>query len=235
MKTIGLLGGMSWESSIEYYRIINQTVQERLGGLHSAQCLMYSVDFAPIEALQQTGDWDLLASLMIEAAGRLERGGADFLVICTNTMHRMVNAMKKALYIPILHIADATAWAVKARGLNRVGLLGTRFTMEADFYRGRLEKQHGLEVLIPEAAGRETVHRIIYDELVQGHILPESRQAYLQVIQELRDRGAQGVILGCTEIDLLVQQKDLTLPVFDTTRIHAEAAVKRALASDESP
>ncbi len=235
MKTIGLLGGMSWESSIEYYRIINQTVQERLGGLHSAQCLMYSVDFAPIEALQQTGDWDLLASLMIEAAGRLERGGADFLVICTNTMHRMVNAMKKALYIPILHIADATAWAVKARGLNRVGLLGTRFTMEADFYRGRLEKQHGLEVLIPDAAGRETVHRIIYDELVQGHILPESRQAYLQVIQELRDRGAQGVILGCTEIGLLVQQKDLTLPVFDTTRIHAEAAVKRALASDESP
>jgi aspartate racemase len=235
MKTIGLLGGMSWESSIEYYRIINQTVQDRLGGLHSAQCLMYSVDFAPIEALQQTGDWDLLASLMIEAAGRLERGGADFLVICTNTMHRMVNAMKKALYIPILHIADATAWAVKARGLNRVGLLGTRFTMEADFYRGRLEKQHGLEVLIPDASGRETVHRIIYDELVQGHILPESRQAYRQVIQELRDRGAQGVILGCTEIGLLVQQKDLTLPVFDTTHIHAKAAVKRALASDESP
>jgi aspartate racemase len=229
MKTIGLLGGMSWESSKEYYRLINEEVRRRLGGLHSAQCLMYSVDFAPIEALQHTEDWDLLTSLMIDAAGRLERGGAEFLVICTNTMHKLVDEMKTALYIPILHIADATAAAIRLRGLDTVGLLGTRFTMEEDFYAGRLTEEHSLKVIVPEERGREKVHRIIYEELVKGEIRDVSRQIYLEVINDLHDRGAQGVILGCTEIGLLVNQKDVTLPVFDTTAIHAEAAVALAL------
>ncbi len=229
MKTIGLLGGMSWKSSIEYYRLINEEVKRRVGGLHSAQCLMFSVDFAPIEALQHTGDWDLLTELMIDAAGRLERGGADFLVICTNTMHKMADAIKAALYIPILHIADATAEAVQARGLDTVGLLGTRFTMEESFYAGRLTKKQGLKVIVPDETGREQIHRIIYHELVKGEIRDESRQTYLNVIESLQDRGAQGVILGCTEIGLLIRQKDVTLPVFDTTAIHAEAAVTQAL------
>jgi aspartate racemase len=229
MRTIGLLGGMSWESSIEYYRIINETVKERLGGLHSAQSLMYSVDFADIEKLQHTGDWAALTQAMIDAAKQLERGGADFLVICTNTMHKMAPEVAAAIDMPLLHIADATADAIKAQKLDTVGLLGTRFTMEGDFYRGKLEKDHGLKVLIPDEAGREAVHRIIYDELVQGIIREDSRKAYLDVIADLQSRGAQGVILGCTEIPLLVKQADVSIPIFDTTTIHAQAAVDWAL------
>ena len=232
MKTIGLLGGMSWESSIEYYRIINQRVKARLGGLHSAQCLLYSVDFAEIEALQHVGDWDMLTSMMIAAVQRLEAGGADFAVICTNTMHRMAEAIEAATAIPLLHIADTAAEAINSLGLSTVGLLGTRFTMEQGFYRQRLQEKHGISVLIPDEDDREVVHRIIYDELVQGVIQSESRQAYLDVIAELQSRGAQGVILGCTEIPLLVKAQDVAIPVFDTTTLHAQAAVEWALTTD---
>ena len=229
MKTIGLLGGMSWESSIEYYRIINQEVKARLGGMHSAQCLMYSVDFSAIEKLQHAGEWDALTQAMIDAVRRLEKGGADILVICTNTMHRMADEIQAVTRIPLLHIADATAAAIKALGLHTIGLLGTRFTMEGDFYRGKLEKDHGLKVLIPDNEGREIVHHIIYDELVQGIIREDSRKAYLGVIAELKSRGAEGVILGCTEIPLLVKQADVSIPIFDTTTLHAKAAVEWAL------
>ena len=232
MKTIGLLGGMSWESSIEYYRIINESVKKRLGGLHSAQCLMYSVDFADIETMQHAGDWVTLTQSMIDAVHRLEQGGADFLVICTNTMHRMAKEIEANSQIPLLHIADATAEAIRAKGLESVGLLGTRFTMEGDFYRGRLEKGHGLNVLIPDQPDREAVHRIIYEELVLGLIRDSSRKAYVQIIAELQARGADGVILGCTEIPLLVKQIDVAIPIFDTTTIHAEAAVDWALQGD---
>ena len=229
MKTIGLLGGMSWESTLEYYRIINQTVKARLGGSHSAQCLLYSVDFAEIEPLQHAGQWEKLTQVMLTAAGRLEQGGADCLVICTNTMHRMADAIQSATPLPLLHIADATAAAIKKQGLQTVGLLGTRFTMEGSFYRGKLEHEHGLRVLIPDDAGREVVHKVIYDELIHGVIREESRRAYLEVIANLLADGAQGVILGCTEISLLIQQKDVGLPVFDTTSLHAQAAVEWVL------
>ena len=229
MKTIGLLGGMSWESSIEYYRIINQAVKMRLGGLHSAQCLMYSVDFAEIEKLQHIGDWDTLTQTMIAAVHRLEEGCAECLVICTNTMHRMADEIQAAACIPLLHIADAAAAAIKGEGLHTVGLLGTRFTMEGDFYRGKLHQDHGLQVLIPDQSDRELVHRIIYDELVQGIIREESRKMYQAVIDNLQRGGAQGVILGCTEIPLLVRDSGVDLPVFDTTTIHAQAAVDWAL------
>lgn len=230
MKTIGLLGGMSWESSIEYYRIINETVKERLGGLHSAKSLMYSVDFAEIEKLQHAGDWQALTQAMIDAAKKVEKGGADLLVICTNTMHKMAPEVSAAIDIPLLHIADATASVIKAQHLQTVGLLGTRFTMEGEFYRGKLEKDHRLKVLIPDDKGRESVHRIIYDELVKGVIREKSRKAYLDVIADLETRGAEGVILGCTEIPLLVKQEDVSIPIFDTTTIHAQAAVDWALA-----
>lgn len=233
MKTIGLLGGMSWESSIEYYRIINQAVKKRLGGLHSAQCLMYSVDFAEIEVLQHVGEWETLTDVMINAVRRLEKGGADCLLICTNTMHRMADEIESATSIPLLHIADATADAVKSEKLHTVGLLGTRFTMEGDFYKGRLEKEHGLKVLVPDDSGRETVHRIIYNELVLGEIKDASRQAYLDIIANLQNNGAEGVILGCTEIPLLVKQADVDLPIFDTTTIHAEAAVEWAIEKEK--
>ena len=229
-KVIGLLGGMSWESSAEYYRIINEAVRERLGGLHSARCLMWSFDFATVEALQHAGRWDDATALMIDAARRLERGGADFILICTNTMHRMADAVQAAIGIPILHIADPTAERIKAAGLRRIGLLGTAFTMEQDFYKGRLARQHGLEVLVPEDADRATVHRIIYDELVQGRVEPASRAAYREIIARLVARGAEAVILGCTEIMLLVKPEDSNVPQFDTTAIHAEVAVERALA-----
>lgn len=229
IKTIGLLGGMSWESSIEYYRIINQEVNLRLGGVHSARTLMASFDFADIEALQQAGEWDRLTGIMIKAAQNLENAGADCLVICTNTMHRMAAAVQAAIKIPLIHIADATAAAIHARGLQTLGLLGTRFTMEQDFYRARLEQDHGLEVLIPDEVGRELVHNIIYHELVKGIVREDSHQSYLQVIQDLETRGAQGVILGCTEISLLVNQEDVAIPVFDTTLLHALAAVDWAL------
>lgn len=229
MHTIGLIGGMSWESSAEYYRIINEAVKQRLGGLHSADCLMYSFDFAEIEALQMAGDWDGATARMIEAAQRLERGGAVCVVICTNTMHKMADAVTEAVGTPLIHIADPTAAAIKAGGFTRVGLLGTRFTMEQDFYRGRLINQHGLDVLIPDEADRETVHRIIYEELVVGTIRDESRADYLRVIDSLAGRGAEGVILGCTEIGLLIKPGDSPLPTFDTTELHALAAVDFAL------
>lgn len=229
MKTIGLIGGMSWESSIEYYRIINETVKARLGDVHSAQSLMFSFDFAEIEALQRAGDWGQLTRVMIDAAQKLEADGAGLLVICTNTMHRMADEVQAALHIPLLHIADAAAQVIKSQNLDTVGLLGTRFTMEGDFYRLRLEQKHGLTVLIPPEDQRQTVHRIIYDELVKGEFRDDSHKAYLSIIDSLQERGAQGVILGCTEIPLLVGQKDVSLPLFDTTAIHARAAVAWAL------
>lgn len=228
-RLIGLIGGMSWESSAEYYRIINQAVRDRLGGLCSARCLMWSFDFGEIEALQHAGRWDDAAALLIDAARRLECGGADFFLICTNTMHRMAEQVQAAVAIPLLHIADATAERIKAQGIRRVGLLGTAFTMEQDFYRGRLQHRFGLDVLVPEADDRAVVHRVIYQELVQGRAEPVSRDAYRAVIARLVERGAEAVILGCTEIMLLVKPEDSAVPLFDTTAIHAEAAVARAL------
>ena len=230
-KVIGLIGGMSWESSAEYYRIINERVRDRLGGLHSARCLMWSFDFAEIEALQHAGRWDDATALLIDAARRLERGGADFVVICTNTMHRMADEVQAAIGLPLLHIADPTAGRIRAAGLGRVGLLGTAFTMEQDFYKGRLVQKHGLEVLVPDEDDRAAVHRVIYDELVQGRVVESSRQAYRGVIERLVGRGAEAVILGCTEIMLLVRPEDSPVPLYDTTAIHAEAAVELALSN----
>ncbi|MAS34750.1 MAG: aspartate racemase [Anaerolineaceae bacterium] len=232
MKTIGLIGGMSWESSLLYYQIINETVKARLGGLHSAQCLLWSFDFAEIEALQAAGDWDQATRQMIAAARRLERGGADCLVICTNTMHKMAGDVQAAVDLPLIHIADATAAHVRAAGIDRIALLGTRYTMEQDFYKGRLIEHYGLDVLIPDAAGIPVVHDIIYDELVVGVVKDDSRRRYQQVIDALAQRGAQGVILGCTEITMLIKPDDSPLPVFDTTYLHAVAAVDWALAAD---
>jgi aspartate racemase len=229
-KVIGLIGGMSWESSAEYYRIINQAVRARLGGLRSARCLMWSFDFGEIEALQRAGRWDDAAAEMIAAAQRLERGGADFVVICTNTMHRMADQVQAAIGLPLLHIADPTAERIRSAGLRKVGLLGTAFTMEHDFYKGRLVDQHGLDVLVPGEDDRALVHRVIYEELVQGRAEPSSRQAYREVIAGLVERGAEAVILGCTEIMLLVRPEDSAVPLFDTTALHAEAAVDLAVA-----
>lgn len=229
MKTIGLIGGMSWESSLEYYRIINETIKQQLGGLHSAKCLLFSFDFAEIEALQHQGDWEEATRRMIAAAQSLEKGGADFVMICTNTMHKMAQAVQAAITVPLLHIADPTGETIKAQGITKIALLGTKFTMEHDFYKGRLAEQFGLEVLVPDDAERQIVHDIIYNELCLGEIKPESKQQYLEIIAHLEQRGAQGVILGCTEIGLLIEQADTTLPVFDTTPIHAEAAVHKAL------
>lgn len=229
MKTIGLLGGMSWESTAEYYRIINETVRDRLGALHSAPIVLVSVEFAEIEAMQHAGDWDGAARILVDAAQAVERGGAEFLVIATNTMHKLADAVAAGIAIPILHIADATAGAVLTRGLKRVALLGTRFTMEEDFYSGRLRDKHGLDVLVPEAEARALIHRVIYEELCTGRIVEESRIAFLKIIGELAAKGAEGVIFGCTEIGLLVKAADVALPVFDTTRIHALAAVEKAL------
>jgi len=228
---IGLIGGMSWESSAEYYRIINREVRNRLGGVHSARSLMWSVDFGEIERLQHDGDWDQLTEMMKDAAIRLERGGADFVLMCTNTMHRMADAVAEAIDIPLLHIADPTGQKVKAAGFERVGLLGTAFTMEQDFYKGRLRDLFGLDVLVPEADDRRVVHDIIYKELVVGEVLAKSRMAYREIIARLIGQGAQAVILGCTEIMLLVSAKDSAVPLFDTTTIHAMAAVDRALAA----
>ncbi|WGE30444.1 aspartate/glutamate racemase family protein [Edwardsiella tarda] len=229
MKTIGLLGGMSWESSAEYYRIINQGVREHLGPTASASVVLWSFNFAEIEALQHQGDWSTLSERMVDAAQRLQGAGADVLLLCTNTMHRMAPALESALSIPLIHIADPTAAAIKAAGLRKVGLLGTAFTMEQDFYKGRLSERHGLEVIVPEADDRATVHHIIYDELVAGQITPSSRAAYRQVIARLVQAGAEAVILGCTEIMLLVQPEDSAVPLFDTTALHAAAAVEAAL------
>ncbi|MGO4704162.1 aspartate/glutamate racemase family protein [Microvirga sp. 2MCAF38] len=228
-KIIGLIGGMSWESSAQYYRIINQEMRERLGGVHSARSLMFSVDFGEIEKLQHKGDWATLTAEMIDAAQRLERGGADFLLICTNTMHRMADEVAERISIPLLHIADPTAEEIKAAGYERVGLLGTAFTMEQDFYKGRLTDKYGLNVLVPNDADRAVVHDIIYRELVAGQVLSTSRAAYRDIIARLVERGAQAIILGCTEIMLLVQPEDSSVPLFDTTTLHAKAAVERAL------
>lgn len=228
MRIIGLLGGMSWESSVEYYRIVNEQVRERLGGLHSAHCVLYSVDFAEIERLQVAGQWDEAGKRLLAAAVALQDAGAEVLVLCTNTMHKVVDVLIEGLDIPVLHLADTTAAAVRAAGLDRVGLLGTAFTMEQDFYTGRLA-EHGLDVLVPEASERADVHRIIYEELVVGIVTEPSRQRYREVIDALVARGAQGVILGCTEIELLVGPADSPVPVFPTTRLHAEAAVDHAL------
>ncbi|KTE26494.1 MULTISPECIES: aspartate/glutamate racemase family protein [unclassified Sphingopyxis] len=228
MKTIGLIGGLSWESSAEYYRLLNRAVRDRLGGLHAANIVLHSLDFAPIAALQAEGDWPALDRAMVEAAAALERSGADLLLICSNTMHRCAGAIEAASALPLIHIADPVTAAIKAAGLSRVGLLGTAFTMEQDFYRGRMAKA-GLDVIVPDEAGRAAVHRIIYDELVQGVIREESRGAYRQVIAALVDRGAEAIILGCTEIMLLVGPEDSAVPLFDTLALHVEAAVERAL------
>lgn len=229
MKTIGLLGGMSWESSIEYYRIINETVRERLGGLHSAVSLMHSVDFSEIETLQMRGDWDESGRVLAKAAADLQAGGADCVVLCTNTMHKVADAITAAISIPFIHIADPTADAIKGANIQNIALLGTDFTMSQAFYKGRLVDQHGLNVLVPNDQDRATVHRIIYEELVLGQIKAESKQAYLEIIDRLITAGAEGVILGCTEIGLLVKAEDCSIPVFDTTLIHAQAAVDFAL------
>lgn len=229
MKTIGLIGGLSWESSVAYYRLINEGVRERLGGLHSADCLMYSFDFAEIEHLQAAGDWETATERMVAAGQQLERGGAQGLLICSNTMHRMADDVAAAVNIPLLHIADATAQAIKAQRIAKIGLLGTRYTMEQDFYKGRLVDKFGLDVCIPAEPGRSTVHDIIYDELVIGKVLDASREAYQRVIADLVAQGAQGVILGCTEIELLIQQQHAPVPVFPTTTLHARAAVDWAL------
>ena len=230
MKTIGMIGGMSWESSIEYYRVVNEKVKESLGGLHSAKSVMVSVDFAEIESLQHAGRWQEASLSMIQAARQVEAGGADFIIICTNTMHKMADEVQNSINIPLLHIVDATAEMIKSAGLQKIGLLGTRFTMEENFYRGRLVEKHGLKIIIPSEQDRDVVHRIIYNELVLGKILPSSRMAYLDVIHKLVENGAEGIILGCTEIGLLIKSTDCQVTLFDTTRIHAEAAVRMALA-----
>ena len=231
MKRIGLLGGMSWESSAEYYRFVNEEVRDRLGGLHSADCIMRSVEFAEIEELQRSGAWDEAGERLAAEAAALVAAGAELLVLCTNTMHRVAAQIEAAIDVPFVHIADTTADAVRAAGLTRVGLLATAYTMEQDFYVGRLRERHGLDVLVPEAEDRALVHRVIYDELCQGRVLDASREAYRRVMADLADRGAEGILLGCTEIDLLVGPADATVPLFDTTRLHARRAVELALTS----
>lgn len=229
MKTIGLIGGMSWESSLEYYRIINETAKKRLGGLHSAKSVMVSVDFAEIELLQHQGQWAEAGQILAEAARSLEQAGADFVVLCTNTMHKVAGAIETAVSIPFLHIADPTAEQILAQGIQTVGLLGTRFTMEDDFYINRLVQKYGLQVMVPEAEARQLVHDIIYHELCLGDIRPSSKAHYITIMQQLVKAGAEGIILGCTEIGLLVGQADSPVPVFDTTRLHAETAVFYAI------
>lgn len=228
MKTIGLLGGMSWESTQTYYRLINEGVKARLGGLHSARLVLYSVDFAEIEAFQHKGDWAATARILSDAAISLQMAGADFLVIGTNTMHKVAPEIEQAIRLPLLHIADATATVLARDGIDRIGLLGTRFTMEQAFYRDRLE-QAGIQVITPDETQRDDVHRVIYEELCRGEIVPASREAYLDIVTSLSERGAQAVILGCTEIGLLVRQADTSVPLYDTTEIHAAQAVAYAL------
>ena len=232
MKTLGLLGGMSWESTIPYYRIINETVRERLGGLHSAPIILYSVDFHAIERLQQAGAWDDAGRMLADAARVLEAADADGLVLCTNTMHRVAPAIEAAVTLPLLHIADPTAAAIHRANLTTVGLLGTRFTMEQDFYRGRLTDRHGLKVIVPDAADREIVHRVIYEELCRGQAREDSRARYRQIIQRLVEAGAEGIVLGCTEIALLVGPADAPAPLFDTTALHARRAAEWALGDE---
>ncbi len=229
MKKIGLIGGMSWESSLEYYRIINETVKQQLGGLHSAECVMYSVDFDEIEKLQHQGKWEELTQIMIDCAQRLEKAGANLIIICTNTMHKMAEEVESSITIPLLHIADATAEKIKEKGFKKVGLLGTKFTMEEDFYKGRLIEKHGLEVIMPNSEEMQIVHDIIFNELCLGEIKETSKEQYKKIIRNLAKKGAEGVILGCTEIPMLIKQKDVEIPLFDTTKIHAEFAVDYAI------
>jgi len=233
MKTIGLLGGMSWESMVGYYRAINEGVKNQLGGLHSAKIVMYSVDFDPIEKLQHAGDWEGTANILSDAAKRIQCAGADFLLICTNTMHKVVPQIEEAIEIPILHIADATAEIIIGNGIKTVGLLGTAFTMEQDFYKGRLQNKHGLKVLVPNERGRQTVHKIIYHELCLGQIRHDSKAQYLSLIDSLSDSGAEAVILGCTEIGMLINQDDTKVKLLDTTAIHAQKAVEYALSPED--
>jgi len=229
MKKIGLIGGMSWESSLEYYRIINETVKQQLGGLHSAECVMYSVDFDEIEKLQHQGKWEELTQIMIDCAQRLEKAGANLIIICTNTMHKMAEEVESSITIPLLHIADATAEKIKEKGFKKVGLLGTKFTMEEDFYKGRLIEKHGLEVIMPNSEEMQIVHDIIFNELCLGEIKETSKEQYKKIIRNLAKKGAEGVILGCTEIPMLIKQKDVEIPLFDTIKIHAEFAVDYAI------
>ena len=231
MKRIGLLGGMSWESSAEYYRFVNEEVRDRLGGLHSADCIMRSVEFAEIEELQRSGAWEEAGERLAAEAAALVGAGAELLVLCTNTMHKVADQIEAAIDVPFVHIADTSADAVRAAGFTRVGLLATAYTMEQDFYVGRLRDRHGLDVLVPEAEDRALVHRVIYDELCQGRVLEASREAYRRVMADLAEQGAEGILLGCTEVDLLVGPADATVPLFDTTRLHARRAVELALTS----
>jgi len=229
MKTIGLLGGMSWESTVGYYRAINEGVKKKLGGLHSAKIAMYSVDFEPIEKLQHEGDWEGTARILSEAAQNVQSAGADFLLICTNTMHKVAPQIEKAIKIPVLHIADATAEILVYKGIKKVGLLGTGFTMEQDFYKGRLSEKYGVKVLIPNKEDRQIVHKVIYQELCLGKIKADSKSEYLRIIDLLATQGAEAVILGCTEIGMLVSQGDTKVTLLDTTAIHAEKAVEFAI------
>ncbi len=229
MKTIGLIGGMSWESTVPYYRLINEAVKARLGGLHSAKIILYSLDFHDVERLQQAGDWEAAGALLAGAARALEGAGSDLLVLCTNTMHKVADRIEAAVRIPLLHIADPTAAAVKQAGHATVGLLGTRFTMEQAFYRERLSERHGLRVVVPNAEDRAAMHRIIFEELCLGAVLPESRRACRSIMERLTSQGAEAIILGCTEISLLVSPQDSRVPLFDTTALHARAAAEAAL------
>lgn len=232
MKVIGLIGGMSWESTAVYYKIINDEIKERLGGLQSAKILLYSVNFHEVQSMQSEGRWEEATEIMCDAANRVERGGADCLLICTNTMHKMAFEVKECVKIPLIHIADATAAKIKKSGIRKIGLLGTKYTMEEAFYKGRLIEEYGLEVMIPPKADRDVVQRVIYDELCMGKIIEDSRKQFIGIIEALHALGAEGVILGCTEISLLVDQGDSPLPLFDTTEIHARAAVDFALRDD---
>jgi aspartate racemase len=229
MKTVGLLGGMSWESTTDYYRAINEGIKKSLGGLHSAKIAMYSVDFAEIEVMQHKGDWDSTATILIDAAQKVQAAGADFLVICTNTMHKVAPQIEAAINIPLLHIADATAEVLVSEGVKTVGLLGTAFTMEQSFYKGRLKARYDLDVIVPNGTDVQIIHEVIYQELCLGVVREESKQAYLRIIDALSKQGAEAVILGCTEIGMLVKQSDTTVRLLDTTAIHAESAVKYAI------
>lgn len=234
MKTIGLLGGMSWESTADYYRLINQGIREKCGSFHSAPLILNSVDFAQIEELQRKGDWQIMGEILAEAALNVERAGADFLLICTNTMHKVAEEIEAAISIPLLHIGDATGKVLQDKGISTVGLLGTAFTMEQEFYRGRLENRYAMDVVIPEESDRKIVHEVIFNELCLGKHLEQSRQNYLRIINTLTARGAEAVILGCTEIGMLVKQSDSKVHLLDTTMLHAQQAVAMALEEEES-
>jgi aspartate racemase len=233
MKTIGLLGGMSWESTAHYYRLLNQNINEKLGGLHSAKIAMVSVDFQPLEILMRQGEWTECGERLAHAAQKVEAAGADFLLICTNTMHKVANVISEAVHIPLLHIADSTAEKIKSKNIDTVGLLGTSFTMEEEFYKGRLENKYGLTVIIPSSEDRRLVHNVIFEELCRGKIRTESRMAFLDIIEKMRHLGAEAIIEGCTEIDMLLGQNKTAIPLFDTTALHVEQAVCLALAEEE--